>query len=502
MLPIKVENKVFVDALGRTRIFRGVNYVDKGELPSKNRKKGSKADPKQQRKYHLETSKEYWGNMAKLGVTLVRLGVTWDAIEPAPGVYNQEYLAEIEEVFEVCATLGIYVYLDMHQDLYSGFGTGYGDGAPNWAVLNGGVPHRIPYTGIWAEPYFFGNSTARAFDSFWDNKEVSGRGLQDRYADMWTMLATRLKDKENLFGFDFINEPYPGKMGQKVFRGIVARVIKMALFSSKFAMFRFLKNIFKHPKQALDCITPEVFEEVVSQGEEVLSQFDKTRYTPFINKMATAIRKVTDRGIVMQSTSYWGNVGVHYHGQPIEVAGDREEGQCFAPHAYDVLVDTPEYNYASTPRMAFILKRHKEAQDRLGVPVVLGEWGCNCPEGTEWLKHVEEVDAIIEEYQWSETYYADVEFLETPAIKSNIQRAYPRAVAGSITQYKTDKQNNTFCLKYVCTDADLTTEIYLPAEPKTVTGDVKWQFEKILDSDSGILYIEQSLGAHEVVVTW
>ncbi len=507
MVDIKIENKVFLDSLGRTRIFRGVNFVDKGDVvvPEGTNpwKKGKKTDPTtQKRTYQLETKEEYWQGLAKMGINLVRLGVTWDAIEPEPGQYNEEYIDQIERVFDVCNKYGIYVYLDMHQDLYSGFGAGCGDGAPYWAVVNGGATHRRPYFGIWAEPYFFGASTAKAFDSFWNNVEVHGKGLQDHYADMWMHLAERLKDKENLFGYDFLNEPYPGRDGQKVFRHIIMRAIRLGLFSKKFKTFRFLSNLGKDPKKAFDCITPEVFDELVEAGEKYTANFDKTRYTPFINKMTTAIRKVTNRGLVMQGTCYWGNIGIHYHGQPIENDGKRDEMQCFAPHAYDLMVDTPEYNYASTPRMAFILERHKESQDRLNVPVVLGEWGCWCPSGTDWIKHLEEIWDILEAYQWSETYFVNKWYVTNPEIVTIIHRSYPIAVAGTITEFKTDKPNNTFSIKYVCDNADNVTEIYLPAEPKSVSGDVKYQYKKILDGDSGILYIEQGLGAHEVVVSW
>ncbi len=503
---IRVENQVFVDSLGRIRIFRGMNYVEKGAaIPKDGRKpykKGDKTDPTEKRHYELTGDPEYFKKLSLLGVNLIRLGVTWDSIEPEPGQYNESYIDEIERFFDLAKAEGIYVYLDMHQDLYSGFGAGWGDGAPQWATVTNGK-HRLPFTGIWAEPYFFGDSTAKAFDNFWNNLEVYGKGLQDWYADMWTHLAERLKDKENLFGFDFLNEPYPGKKGQKVFRNLILRGIRIGLFSKKFKTFRFLGNIFRNPKKAFDCINAEVFDELVSSGEKITSEFDRTRYTPFINKMSTAIRKVTDRGIVMQGTCYWGNIGINYHGQPIETDGKRDTLQCFAPHAYDLMVDTPEYNYASTDRMAFILRRHKESQERLNVPVVLGEWGCWCPNGTDWVKHLEEVSEILEEYQWSETYFCNKWYIDDENIRSIMNRSYPRAVAGTITEYKTDKENNTFTLKYVCDNKDIKTEIYLPGKPKNITHDGgTFEAIQINDGESHILYVNQEVGAHEVIIEW
>lgn len=97
----------FVDDYGRERIFNGINIVDKsGGFDG--------------------TAEEYIKNwdfgvlesVKKRGMNLIRLGFTWALVEPKPGVYNEAFLDAVGLILDKCAQLGIYAYLDMHQDLY------------------------------------------------------------------------------------------------------------------------------------------------------------------------------------------------------------------------------------------------------------------------------------------------------------------------------------------------------------------------------------------------
>ena len=58
-------------------------------------------------------------NMVRWGVTMVRLGVIWEAVETAPGVYDYKYLDELEKLVNNLGKRGIYTMLDSHQDLFS-----------------------------------------------------------------------------------------------------------------------------------------------------------------------------------------------------------------------------------------------------------------------------------------------------------------------------------------------------------------------------------------------
>ena len=145
--------------------------------------------------------------LARHGFTTVRLGLIWKAVEPRPGQFDLAYLARIRRTAEILADEGIWTLLDFHQDLYNE--RFQGEGAPDWAVLDDGLPAQpqlgFPYN------YFAMPGLNSAFDNFWANAEgPGGVGLQDRYAAAWARVATYFRKTPNILGVDLFNEPWPG----------------------------------------------------------------------------------------------------------------------------------------------------------------------------------------------------------------------------------------------------------------------------------------------------
>ena len=70
-------------------------------------------------------------------------------------------------------------------------------------------------------------------------------------------------------------------------------------------------------------------------GYEYVRKFDIEKYSPFINKVSTAIREVTDKGILVMENCYWSNTCIPCSTPAIEVNGEREKNFCFTPHGYD-----------------------------------------------------------------------------------------------------------------------------------------------------------------------
>merc|ERR1719158_1668919 len=95
---------------GRVRTFHGVNAVQKSFpwLPST----GS---------FDHESSlnREDISNLKKWGFNVVRLGVMWPGVEPAPGKYNQTYLQVMRKLVDDMYAHGIYTIVDFHQDAFS-----------------------------------------------------------------------------------------------------------------------------------------------------------------------------------------------------------------------------------------------------------------------------------------------------------------------------------------------------------------------------------------------
>lgn len=180
----------FVDARGRAVFWLGVNAVGDAKDPPDFLPGLADAD------YDL---------LATWGVTLARVLLFWEAIEPAPGEYDDVYLATIRDELDRLGARGIDVLLDMHQDV---FGRGFGSsGAPDWAC-----PEENYATFEWTDPWFMNYlspEVTACFDHLWTTPE-----LQERYREAWRHAAEVLGDHPAVLGFDLMNEPYPGSQAR------------------------------------------------------------------------------------------------------------------------------------------------------------------------------------------------------------------------------------------------------------------------------------------------
>lgn len=144
--------------------------------------------------------------LAANGFNVVRLGIIWAAVEPAPGVYNTEYLDSIKNTVNMLAGYGIYTMLDMHQDLYSS-ALG-GEGAPDWATLTSGAAN---VSSGFPGSYYLNPAEYKVWDNFWNNVTVSnGLGLEDSYAAAWQQIASVFAGNSAVIGYDIMNEPFAG----------------------------------------------------------------------------------------------------------------------------------------------------------------------------------------------------------------------------------------------------------------------------------------------------
>jgi len=143
------------------------------------------------------------------GMNMVRFLMTWAAIEPSEGVYDETYLDELERRMAWARDAGLFVVLDMHQDVYGeGFSRGGGDGAPGWTCDNAAYESFVPSTTQWFLNYLTPEVTG-CYDHFWTSTE-----LRAHYVEAWRRVARRLAGYEGtILGFDPMNEPYWGSYG-------------------------------------------------------------------------------------------------------------------------------------------------------------------------------------------------------------------------------------------------------------------------------------------------
>ncbi|MDR1927043.1 MAG: glycoside hydrolase family 5 protein [Oscillospiraceae bacterium] len=268
MQHIRAQGLRFVDEQGRERIFRGVNACEKDVAE----------EEKSYDRFCLNLDDAFFLRCNALGFNVIRLGLCWEILEPEKGKFNEAYLRSVDEIFRRAAQYGVYIFLDMHQDLYSSFGINCGDGAPLWATLTDGYRAK-PAKLVWAEGYFWGKAVQRAFDHFWNNDPVQGLGLQEHFAGLWQMLARRYAGQPAFFGFDLFNEPYPGTEGGRVFRRMIARLLRYALTSPQMHRIKFLKALFaKGDKaKALHFLARRMLREVTSAADGLIRKFDLER---------------------------------------------------------------------------------------------------------------------------------------------------------------------------------------------------------------------------------
>jgi endoglycosylceramidase len=124
--------------------------------------------------------------------------MTWAAVEPQPGVYNDAYLDAVAERLGWADDAGLTVVLDMHQDIY---GEGFGfDGAPRWTCDEARYAAFVP-----REPWFINATDPNVIacvDGFYESED-----LRAHFVAAWRHVAERLADRPAVIGFDVLNEP-------------------------------------------------------------------------------------------------------------------------------------------------------------------------------------------------------------------------------------------------------------------------------------------------------
>ena len=161
-------------------------------------------------------------------------------------------------------------------------------------------------------------------------------------------------------------------------------------------------------------------------------------------RVAGAIREVDKNHLVFIETHLTCNTGARSGVEPITNAeGERDPRQAFAPHGYDMVTDTPDVALASDERVSFIFGRHGETAARLGMPMLIGEWGAYYG-SAEVLPAARHVVRQFEKLLCSDTYWSFRPDIGESAYFEVLSRPYPVAVAGEIVRYHADPATRRF----------------------------------------------------------
>jgi len=233
------------DEEGRTLLVRGVNLGGNSKIPSRpdgaTHLRGGFYDHRTvsfiDRPFPLSEADSHFERLRRWGFGLVRLLVTWEAVEHAgPGQYDQRYLEYLDALVAKAGRHGIDVIVDLHQDVWSRF-TG-GSGAPGWTLEATGMDlRRIDETGAaithqaHVQPYetmiWSTNATklaaATMFTLFFGARDFApnlrfqdepiGDFLRRHYLGTLRSLAVSLRSHSNVLGYDPMNEPHAGYIG-------------------------------------------------------------------------------------------------------------------------------------------------------------------------------------------------------------------------------------------------------------------------------------------------
>ncbi|MGZ5960243.1 MAG: cellulase family glycosylhydrolase [Rhizomicrobium sp.] len=256
MQKLDMKGRWFVDESGRRVILRGVNLGGDCKVPWPDGGTEHPSDFSDHRivsfigrPFPLAEADEHLARLKHWGFNCLRLLTTWEAVEHAgPGQYDEAYLDYFAEVSRRAGKFGLYVFIDFHQDVWSRMSGG--DGAPGWTFEAVGLDftkfhaagaahvmqhkydyakggrqedrypqmswssnYRLPANAIMWTLFFAGRDMTPDFKI--DDKNVQDY-LQDHYIGAMRAVAQRVQDQPHVIGFDTLNEPGEGWIGQKL----------------------------------------------------------------------------------------------------------------------------------------------------------------------------------------------------------------------------------------------------------------------------------------------
>jgi endoglycosylceramidase len=149
--------------------------------------------------------------LAGLGFSVARIAFTFSQLMPQPGKIDESFMRTLSRVVHLLTSRHIFVLLDFHQDEYGPVTRG--DGFPPWATFTDGQANpdiAFPLG------YFHSPAVGAAFHNFWiDKRGPGGVGLQERFLEGVTTVATSFRHNPMVLGYDLLNEPFEEAQNQQ-----------------------------------------------------------------------------------------------------------------------------------------------------------------------------------------------------------------------------------------------------------------------------------------------
>lgn len=189
---LKAISSDFIDKQGRKVILRGINMSGDAKMPP----------------FMPINAESMLDPLNTWGINVIRLPFVWEALEPQRCEYNESYLSYYEQIIQWAQDRDIYIIVDFHQDGYSRWSiSGCGSGFPKWAITSEVTP-QTPKNDESCE----GWGTKMIFDlshhKTWEHFHKDTEGAKTRFLAMQSYVANRVKQYDNVIGYEVINEPW------------------------------------------------------------------------------------------------------------------------------------------------------------------------------------------------------------------------------------------------------------------------------------------------------
>ncbi len=193
-----------------------------------------------------------------------------------------------------------------------------------------------------------------------------------------------------------------------------------------------------------------IYSKVVCAVQERNQAFESTALMDMYTRVATAIREVDPDHILFLEHSYFSNPGVPSGIQRIRYSDGRmEEKVAYAPHGYDLVVDTRAYSSASNDRVEYLFDHTFNTSRRLNMPMLVGEWGAFHSKDSIFVEQTRFILELFEKYKCGQTFWAYYKGIENYPFFSALIRPRPIAVAGTLESFAFDPEKNRFSCSWI-----------------------------------------------------
>lgn len=357
-----------VDPDGQQRVLHGINLSNDVKRPP----------------FDSWTQAEDYARLQSWGMNTLRLLTGWAAIMPAEGVIDADYLARYEERLDLAEEHGLLVIVDMHQDVFGlGFG---GNGAPEWAC-DEALYEQFEPTSPWYLAYF-DPAVQECYDRFWTDPE-----LQARFVEAFVAVAEVVADRDNVIGFDLLNEPH--------------------------------------------------------WGTADLDTFHSERLQPLYEDVIEAVSEVAPGRVFFVEAA----TTVQYGLQPALAPFPQGE-IVYAPHYYDMGVHDDHVWDGRDGVVESVFETYGETATSLDGPWLLGEYG-GYTDSTDFDLYLRLIFRLLEQHHAGSTYWTydpgtggfgplNDDHSEKDHVVDVIARVYPKATAGELVEYSFEDVGRTF----------------------------------------------------------